>query len=219
MRANKAPRDELARLEALHKRARALRGERMWLYRSARFLLRPWIHLLFRPQIEGRERIRQGGGLLLVSNHRSFLDSFFQAYLCKRPMHWMAKKELFQPAWKGWLMSRMGAFPVRRGESDALALETALHLLQAGEMVALFPEGTRVREGLGTPHRGAGRLALQARVPLLPMGISGTERGALRAAIWHPGHRVRVRIGLPIFPPSPPDVQSAQTRELAEELI
>lgn len=89
----------------------------------------------------------------------------------------MAKTELVQ-ARHGRLLVRLGAFPVKRGEADADALETARTILRQGGLLALFPEGTRVRDPdqLGHPRRGAGRLALEAGAPLVPAAIAGTER-------------------------------------------
>jgi 1-acyl-sn-glycerol-3-phosphate acyltransferase len=186
------------RLLALHARARALRGERMRLYRLVRLVLRPLLFLLFRPQVEGAEHVPAAGGALLAANHRSFFDSFFQALVIRRPMHWMAKVELFDRRIAAWFLVRLGAFPVRRGKADTLALDTARHLLAEGELVSIFPEGTRVREGIGHPHKGAARLALEAGAPMVPMGIVGTERGSLRRALWRRGERVRMTIEPPV---------------------
>ena len=89
----------------------------------------------------------------------------------------MGKSELFEGR-RGRMLVRLGAFPVRRGESDADALETAREILRQGGLLALFPEGTRVRDpdGLGEPRRGAARLALESGAPLVPAAITGTER-------------------------------------------
>jgi 1-acyl-sn-glycerol-3-phosphate acyltransferase len=89
----------------------------------------------------------------------------------------MAKTELVEARY-GRLLVRLGAFPVRRGQADAEALETARVILRQGGLLALFPEGTRVRDPdeLGHPRRGAGRLALEAGAPLVPAAIAGTER-------------------------------------------
>jgi 1-acyl-sn-glycerol-3-phosphate acyltransferase len=88
----------------------------------------------------------------------------------------MGKSELFEGPW-GRTLIRLGAFPVRRGEADQDALETAREVLRQGGLLALFPEGTRVRdpEELGSPRRGAGRLALETGAPLVPAAITGTD--------------------------------------------
>jgi 1-acyl-sn-glycerol-3-phosphate acyltransferase len=108
-----------------------------------------------------------------------------------RHVRYMAKTELFR-APLGRLFQRLGAFPVRRGESDADALETARLILRQGGLLALFPEGTRIRDPdeLGNPRRGAGRLALEAGAPLVPAAIEGTEQ--LFAGPFPKPHRVQV---------------------------
>lgn len=183
----------------------------MGLYRVIRLALRLPFRLAFRPLVEGQEKIPAAGGVLLAANHRSFFDSFFQGLVLDRPVHWMAKSELFKYPGVDRLLVSLGAFPVRRGASDQGAILTARELLESGEVVAVFPEGTRVREGLGSPRRGAARLAVEARVPTVPMAIVGTERGVLRRSLWHQGERVRMSIGDPIDPP-------AESSEAAEKL-
>ena len=83
-----------------------------------------------------------------------------------RPIYFMAKQEIFRNPFVGWLLNCLGAFPVKRGESDEESTKTSLMLLERGEAVVIFPEGTRIRRGsLGTPQRGVGRLALESGVP------------------------------------------------------
>ena len=95
----------------------------------------------------------------------------------RRPLHYVAKVELFEKRWQAWILSRLGAFPVRRGEADAMALETARGILDRSGAVCIFPEGTRIRSGsLANPRRGAGRLALEAGAWVLPVAVLGTEK-------------------------------------------
>lgn len=188
----------------------------MHLYRLLQKSLWLPFRLSFRPLVEGEENVPVSGGVLLAANHKSFFDSFFQGLVLDRPIHWMAKSELFTVPGLDLLLVQLGAFPVRRGSSDRQAIETAEQLLRAGELVAVFPEGTRVREGLGEPRRGAARLAGDTSSPVVPMAIVGTERGVLRRALWHQGERVRMSIGEPIDPPasSSPEVAEQVTRNL-----
>ena len=93
-----------------------------------------------------------------------------------RPLRFVAKVELFEKRWQAHLLLWLGAFPIRRGESDALAMETARQILARGGAVGIFPEGTRVRPGpLAEPRRGIGRLALETGAPIVPVAIIGTE--------------------------------------------
>ena len=118
----------------------------------------------------------------------------------------MAKTELIQARY-GKLLVRLGAFPVRRGQADEDALETARIILRQGGLLALFPEGTRIRDpdNLGHPRRGAGRLALETGAPLVPCAITGTEK-IFRGGFPVP-RRVQVAFSQPIqvaeLPPAP----------------
>lgn len=188
----------MSKIDKRQQEAAKLRQQDMRLYRGLRKMLLPIFTFLFRPTVDGRSNLPGSGAFVLAANHRSFFDSVFQGLVIDRPIHWMAKSELFKYPLIDRLLVNLGAFPVRRGQSDRQAIETAEKLLAAGEIVAVFPEGTRVREGLGQPRRGAARLAVDAGAPIVPMAIVGTEKGALRRAIWHQGERVRMVIANPI---------------------
>jgi 1-acyl-sn-glycerol-3-phosphate acyltransferase len=147
------------------------------LYALVRAILAPALRLYFRMHVSGAEHVPATGAAIIAPNHKSVLDSFFIAVLVPRPLRFMAKAELIEARYGG-LLVRLGAFPVRRGQSDADALETAREILRQDGLLALFPEGTRVRDPdeLGHPRRGAGRLALEGGAPLVPCAITGTER-------------------------------------------
>jgi len=136
------------------------------------------------------------GGCVLAANHVSNLDPWALGLplFPRRFLRFMAKSELY---WfpLGAVLSRGGAFPVRRGESDLEAIETAARLCRDGHVVVMFPEGTRRKKGLrkkweARPHTGAARIALEADVPLVPAAINGTDRirklGPLRVAYGEP---------------------------------
>src|SRR5688572_25293543 len=127
--------------------------------------------------VSGAEHIPAEGAAIVAPNHKSFWDSFFIGVCTRRQVRFMAKTELIEARY-GRLLVRLGAFPVRRGEADADALETARTILRQGGLLALFPEGTRVRDPatLGSPRRGAGRLAIESGAPLVPAAITGTEK-------------------------------------------
>jgi 1-acyl-sn-glycerol-3-phosphate acyltransferase len=146
------------------------------LYALVRGIVTPLFRIWFRMRVTGAEHIPASGPAIVAPNHKSFWDSFFIGVCTKRHVRFMAKVELIEARY-GRLLVRLGAFPVRRGQSDAEALETARIVLRQGGLLALFPEGTRVRdpEQLGAPRRGAGRLALEERAPLVPAAISGSE--------------------------------------------
>lgn len=131
----------------------------------------------FRMRISGTERIPPAGAAIIAPNHKSFLDAFFVGVAAPRQVRYMAKSELFRGP-LGWLFLRLGAFPVRRGGADAEAIATSRLILEQGGLLVLFPEGTRVQDAhaLGSPHHGAGRLALQTGAPIVPAAIAGTQR-------------------------------------------
>ena len=161
--------------EEAHRLARD-KGVSRPLYAVVRAIVVPFLRLWFRMRVTGAEHIPREGAAIVAPNHKSFWDSFFIGVCTHRHVRFMAKTELIEARY-GPLLVRLGAFPVRRGESDADALETARTVLRQGGLLALFPEGTRIRdpESLGSPRRGAGRLALEAGAPIVPAAISGTE--------------------------------------------
>src|SRR3712207_718673 len=160
---------------ALHHRARTS-GVNPLVYWPVRWLLIPFFRLYFRLQRHGREHIPTEGPLLLAANHRSFLDPFVLGAMTKRPIYYVAKRELFEKRWQAWLLNALGAFPVDRGASDPEMLETARQILARGDVVLMFPEGTRVRTGpLGEPKRGLALLALETGAPVVPLAVAGTE--------------------------------------------
>jgi 1-acyl-sn-glycerol-3-phosphate acyltransferase len=162
--------------EEAHRLARE-RGVSRWLYALVRGVVSPLFRLYFRMHVSGAEHIPAEGRAIVAPNHKSFWDSFFIAVCTRRHVRFMAKTELIEARY-GRLLVRLGAFPVRRGEADAEALETARTILRQEGLLALFPEGTRVRDPdeLGHPRRGAGRLALELEAPLVPCAITGTEK-------------------------------------------
>ncbi|HEY5045485.1 MAG TPA: lysophospholipid acyltransferase family protein [Solirubrobacteraceae bacterium] len=158
-------------------REHALRsGVNPILYWTLRAILVPFFLVYFRLARIGREHLPRTGPLLLASNHRSFLDPFVIGALARRPVYYMAKRELFEKRWQAWVLNCLGAFPVDRGAGDSEAMETARAILERGDCVVLFPEGTRVRPGpLAEPRRGVGRLALETGAPVVPIAVIGTE--------------------------------------------
>jgi glycerol-3-phosphate dehydrogenase (NAD(P)+) len=166
------------------------------MYHVARVVLLPFFLVYFRLARKGREYGRVKGGVIVAANHRSFLDPFVVGACLPwmRPMNYMAKVELFERSWQGWLLSRLGAFPVRRGESDEDAMTTARMVAERGGAVCIFPEGTRIRRGtLADPKRGVGRLALQTGAVVIPTAVLGTEH--VRRGWSIRPRKVRVRLG------------------------
>src|SRR4029450_4377889 len=149
------------------------------LYFLARLVLIPFLLVYFRLSRIGREHARVRGPVVVAANHRSFLDPFVigASLPWRRPLHYVAKVELFERRWPGWILNRLGAYPVRRGQSDEQTLITSREVLERGGAICIFPEGTRHRTGsLGRPKRGFGRLALETGAAVLPVAVHGTEQ-------------------------------------------
>jgi glycerol-3-phosphate dehydrogenase (NAD(P)+) len=190
-----------SRLHARHRE----RGVNPLVYWLVRAVFQPFFHLYFRLSRIGREHVPESGPVIFAANHRSFLDPFVIATIARRPMYYVAKEELFRNRLFAWWLNALGAFPVRRGQGDADMLETARAILQRGDAVLMFPEGTRIRPGaLGRPRRGVGRLALETGAPVVPVAVIGTE--AIRKGWRIRPHKVRIRVGRPL---TFPRVQSA----------
>src|SRR6478735_8854960 len=180
-------------LEALHRRARE-RGVNPIVYWLSRAVLQPVFHLYFRLSRVGREHVPAEGPVIFASNHRSFLDPFVIGMLARRPIYYVAKQELFRYRAFGWFLSSLGAFPVKRGAGDQDMIDTAKAILERGDGVLIFPEGTRTRPGtLGRPKRGVGRLALETGAPVIPVAVIGTED--VRRGWRIRPRRVRMRAG------------------------
>src|SRR3954454_11506278 len=138
------------------------RGVNPIVYWLVRGVIQPFFHLYFRMSRIGREHIPAEGPVILAANHRSFLDPFIIGMMVRRPCYFVAKKELFSNRFVAWFLNSLGAFPIDRGNADKDAMSTAREILDRGDVVVIFPEGTRIRPGsLGRPKRGVGRLALE----------------------------------------------------------
>ncbi len=202
--------------EVLHRRARE-RGVNPFVYWPVRAVLIPFFRIYFRMQRIGRPHIPRHGPVIIAANHRSFLDPFVIGTMAPRPMYYVAKKELFQRRWQAWILNALGAFPVDRGASDEEMMETARQILARGDIVLIFPEGTRTRPGaLGKPKRGVGRLALETGAPVVPVSVIGTE--AIRKGWRIRPHKVRLRAGralsFPLVENPSPSLASAVTERI-----
>src|SRR5215208_4352460 len=179
-------------LSIYHERTRR-RGVNSLVYWPTRWILKAAILVYFRLRRLGTEHIPEGG-VILASNHRSFLDPFAIGCCLGRPIYFVAKQELFMNPLLGWILNCLGAFPIKRGASDEESMDTSLALLERGEAVVIFPEGTRIRTGsLGSPKRGVGRLALQSGKPVVPTAVLGTED--VRRGWRIRPRKVKVRLG------------------------
>ncbi|MBK5116381.1 MAG: 1-acyl-sn-glycerol-3-phosphate acyltransferase, partial [Thermoleophilia bacterium] len=127
------------RIASYHEYTRT-KGVNFPLYSVARLFLLPFFLVWFRLDRIGREHAKLDGGLIVASNHRSFLDPFVIGALLpwRRPIHYVAKIELFEKRWQGWVLNRLGAYPVRRGQADTETVATSAGILERGGAVCMF---------------------------------------------------------------------------------
>jgi 1-acyl-sn-glycerol-3-phosphate acyltransferase len=189
------------------------------LYRPSAALGRLLHPLVLRCRITGREYVPVAGPVVLAANHRSWLDPFVLMIACPRPIRFMAKQELFRGPFSKLFLRAQGAFPIRRGYPDRMALREALRLLERGEVVGMFPEGTRSRTAQIQPGQvGAIALAVQSGAWLLPVAIHGTEQVQ---APWDLTRRPRVWVafGEPYRPAVTSPSDNATLKTATQELM
>lgn len=171
-------------------------------YRVLKLLLTPIFLLLWRVRVEGAEHVPAGGPVVLAPNHVAFLDSVFLPLVVRRRVTFVAKAEYFD-SWKtAWFFRACGQIPMRRegGSASERALAAARDVLECGGVLGIYPEGTRSPDGrLYRGHTGVARLALACRVPVVPVGLVGTDKVQRPGSnLPRPFKRVTVRFGAPI---------------------
>ncbi|MBQ7670884.1 MAG: 1-acyl-sn-glycerol-3-phosphate acyltransferase [Clostridia bacterium] len=150
----------------------------MIFYRVAKFICAPFVRLIFRVKITGKENFPKEGGYLVCPNHTSLADVVVLAASFKRLLMFMAKKELFKSKIFGWLIRKLGAFPVDRGGADVGAIKNAISLIEQGQLVNIFPQGTR-RSGVDPSttriKSGVGMIACHTKCGVIPVFIKAKD--------------------------------------------
>jgi 1-acyl-sn-glycerol-3-phosphate acyltransferase len=187
-----------------------------------RGLVSAWLRLLYGFRVLGRRRIPRAGGLIVVANHASFLDPMVVGCALRdRQFSPMARESLFRFGPFGWLLRSFGCIPLSREGGDAAAMRAGIAELKAGRCLAIFPEGTRSRDGsLQTFRRGVLLLLRKVPVQVVPMGVAGSH------AIWPPQRSrprwrgaLRVAVGEPIPPEALLDRDPEAALQLLREAI
>ncbi len=151
------------------------------LYRFIVTLIRPFARLLYRLEVRGLENVPSKGKVILCPNHTSNADPVLLAITLKRQIYFMAKAELFNNKLLGKLFKMVGAFPVNRGKGDSSAIDTAEDILENGEQLGLFIEGTRSKTGeFLRPKTGCAMIAYKTTTPILPICISGKNEHTVK---------------------------------------
>jgi 1-acyl-sn-glycerol-3-phosphate acyltransferase len=163
------------------------------------------VRVYTRLTINGREHVPREGAYVLAPVHRSYVDTPIAACVTHRRIRFMGKDTMWKNAQFGWVISALGAFPVTRGSADREALRRAIAVLEGGEPLVLFPEGERKSGPVVQPlFTGAVYVAIKAGVPIVPVGIGGSERVMPKSARFVFPRKVHIEIGQPIRPPITP---------------
>lgn len=172
------------------------------LYSFARAIVTGFTRLWTRMTIEGREHVPRTGAFVLAPVHRSNMDTPIAACVTRRRLRFMGKDSLWRHQPAAWVLSALGGFPVVRGTADREALHRCIAVLEAGEPLVLFAEGERKSGPVVQPlFDGAAYIALKAGVPIVPVGIAGSEGVMPKGARFIHPSKVHVIVGAPIAPP------------------
>ena len=188
-------------------------------YGVVRFLIWLVAKLLWRISFEGLEHVPRTGPFVLAPVHRSFVDFGLVSAVTRRRMGYMGKESLWRSKAFGAFITMLGAYPVNRGAPDREALRRTLDILEKGEPLVLFPEGTR-RAGpvIEHLHEGAAFVASRAGVPLVPVGIGGSERALPKGKRLPRPVKIHVIVGEPIAPPPIAEGARHPSRRAVKEL-
>ena len=189
----------------------------MILYRIAWLLLLALNKGYWRAKITGKEHIPPTGPFVLAPVHRSFIDFALTSSITRRRMRYMGKDSLWKIGLFGKLLSGLGAYPVHRGGADREALKRTVEVLEGGEPVVIFPEGTR-RFGpkVEDLFEGAAYVATKVGVPIVPVGIGGSERALRKGQKIPRPVKITVVVGEPITPETPADGRRTSRRAVHE---
>lgn len=179
----------------------------------------PLRYLFFRAEVVGLDNIPSSGGAIVVSNHLSNLDPGLIGTTVKRRIRFMAKQELFVPG-LGTLLRLHGDFPVRRLERDTAAVRKATKIVLDGDLLGMFPEGTRSKTGsMNQAHPGTALIALRTGVPVVPAAITGTEKVQNLQTILFRRPRARVVYGKPFYLERPERLRSADVEDATNTIM
>jgi 1-acyl-sn-glycerol-3-phosphate acyltransferase len=176
-----------------------VRGSPWWFWNPSRALCRIITSVWLDFKVHGLKHIPRSGGALLVCNHQSYLDPVFLGAQMRRQITFVAKSELFAPPGLGWLIRMLNTLPVRRGEADVSAIKEALRRVEEGQILAMFPEGTRSTHGGLLPIQpGIGLMIKRTDAPVIPAVVDGAWRAWPRGQKLPGKARVRLLYGPPL---------------------
>jgi 1-acyl-sn-glycerol-3-phosphate acyltransferase len=203
------------------------RGEQMTLgqrimYRFLWFLVQAIARTYFRLSMTGADKVPTKGAFIVSPIHRSNLDTPVIAAITRRRLRYMGKESLWKSSFGAWFLSTAGGFPVERASADRAALRASVEVLERGEPLVMFPEGTR--QFGPTVHEmfeGPAYLAIRSQCPIVPVGLGGTERALGKGMKFPRPAKITIVVGDPIHPPSKGEsgrVSRRATKELTAQL-
>jgi 1-acyl-sn-glycerol-3-phosphate acyltransferase len=201
----------------------AIEPKRSMGYRTLRGIFDVIMRLWFRPKVVGREYVPATGPVILAPVHRSFADFGFASFCTKRKLFFMTKDSMWKNKWLGRLLLYVGAFPVHRESADREALQRAEEVLKRGEVLVLFPEGTR-RAGpvIENLMEGAAFLSARTGAPIVPIGIGGSDLAMPKGQSIPRPHTIQVVIGPALPAPARTGggrVSRSAVHQATEELV
>ncbi len=189
-----------------------------WTYPFVRILVSLPTLLIYRVRAIGVRNVPKSGALILAPNHFSQMDHFFVGLYLRRQVRFMAKSQMFGPPVLTYIYKHGGVFPVRRGHHDEKAIETALAILDQGEMLLVYAEGGRSRSGkLGEVKPGIGRIALESGAPVVPVAIHGSAKVRRWKRLRFP--KITVQFGEPISFPTEASPGRERQLEVARQVF
>lgn len=176
-----------------------------WFYRGMRVVFVVFFRVWCRMTVVGSEHVPKTGGFILAAGgHRSILDTPVVAGTSRRILRYMGAEKYFQVPGLSWFLRSVGGFPVERHATDRDALRLSEEVLASGQPLVIYPEGTRFSGPVVQPlEQGAGFLACRAQVPIVPVGLGGTERAWPRGGWFIRPTKVALVVGAPMYPPVP----------------
>ncbi|MBI2704324.1 MAG: 1-acyl-sn-glycerol-3-phosphate acyltransferase [Actinobacteria bacterium] len=208
-------------LEGHHRGEEMTTGQKVW-YGVLWWVSTTIARTYFRTKVWGRENVPTAGAFIISPIHRSNLDTPLIPLIMRRRMRYMGKESLWKNRFWAWFFSMGGGFPVARATADREALKACQEVLERGEPLVMFPEGTR-QSGpfVSEMFDGPAYLACKEQVPILPIGLGGTEAAMPKGRKFPPPKKLTIVVGTPIFPPQPTDrgrVSRKAVKALTEQL-
>ncbi|MBQ2897429.1 MAG: 1-acyl-sn-glycerol-3-phosphate acyltransferase [Clostridia bacterium] len=154
-------------------------------------VVKAFLKVIYRPIVIGAQNLETVGGFVLTANHRSNWDVLVLYAFLNKELYFMAKADLFKNKFFGWFLKKFGAFPVKRGANDLGAIKHAIHILNDGKILGIFPQGKRTDEfNVDDAKAGAVLIASRCKKPVIPVAISGE---------YKLGSKICINIGSPIY--------------------